>query len=256
MCGRAILISGVEEIAELFGVSAAPIGPFPIGPIGPRFNVAPGQDVAVVRSVAAPPSSFPLLPPAAAGRELALVRWGLVPWWSKDGKTSGKTIQARGETVARAPAFRDAFKSRRCLVILDGFYEWSGTGKSRRPHHVKLADGGPFAVGGVWDRWSSPEGVRLETCAVVTTAAQGPIGRLHDRMPLVLDRHEHDRWLEAPPGEVSAILEDARARQALAERFVVTPVSTWVNDVRHDDARCLEPAADPPEPAQTTLRFG
>lgn len=249
MCGRATLITGVEEIAEIFGVEPIPLGP-------PRFNVAPGQDLAVVRPSS---SSSP-----ASSRELALVRWGLVPWWSKDGKMSGKTIQARGETVARAPAFRDAFKSRRCLVVVDGFYEWSGTGKARQPHHITLGGGGPFAIAGVWDSWKSPDGVRLETCAVVTTAARGAIQRLHDRMPLVLEGEERDRWLSPSPEEASALVTDAGAREAMATRLVVVPVSTWVNDVRHEDPRCIEPAAvagmtaaepEPEAPGQTTLPF-
>lgn len=164
----------------------------------------------------------------------------------------GKTIQARGETLARAPAFRDAFKARRCLVVVDGFYEWSGTGKDRQPHHVRLAEGGPFAIAGVWDSWKSPTGTRLETCAVVTTASRGPIRRLHDRMPLVLDGDERDRWLTASPEDAGTLVGDTRAREARAERFVVRPVSTWVNDFRHDDPRCLEgpeePWPSPPAP--------
>ena len=246
MCGRAILTSPVEDIAEAFGVSAIPIGP-------PRFNVAPGQDLVIVRAR-----------PTTA-RELAIVRWGLVPWWSKDGpssprgcagpKVGGRFVQARGETVATAPAFRDAFTSKRCLVIVDGFYEWSGTkGKAdRQPHRVRLADGRPFAIAGVWDSWKAPDGSILETCAVVTTASRGPVAELHDRMPLVLDRAARERWLTAPAAD---------ARDLVAEpspvELVVVPVSSWVNDVRHDDARCLEPAlpreaAAPPR--QTTLRF-
>ena len=239
MCGRATLVTGVEEVAEIFGVVPVPIGP-------PRFNMSPGQDVPVVRP-APPPSGLagPSEGPADASgaRELAMVRWGLVPWWSKDGKMSGKTIQARGETVARAPAFRDAFKSRRCLVVVDGFYEWSGTGKARRPHHITLPDGRPFAIAGVWESWKSPAGARLETCAVVTTAARGPVVPLHDRMPLVLTDEERDRWLSPSPDDARAVLADAGAHQAVAERFVVVPVSTWVNDVRHDDERCVAPAS-------------
>lgn len=241
MCGRATLVTGVEEIAEIFGVVPIPIGPA-------RFNMSPGQDVPVVRP--APPSSTGAADggadagtEAGGARELSMVRWGLVPWWSKDGKMSGKTIQARGETVARAPAFRDAFKNRRCLVVVDGFYEWSGTGKARQPHHVTLPGGRPFAIAGVWESWKSPTGTRLETCAVVTTAARGPVERLHDRMPLVLTEEERDRWLSPSPDDARAVLADAGSHEAVAERFVVVPVSTWVNDVRHDDARCIAPVS-------------
>jgi putative SOS response-associated peptidase YedK len=245
MCGRATLVTGADEIAEVFGVAPIPIGP-------PRFNLAPGQDLLVLRPVGAPSPALPPSPAPSPARQLAFARWGLVPWWSKDGKMSGKTIQARAETVARAPAFRDAFKSRRCLVVVDGFYEWSGSGKARQPHHVKLVQGGPFAIAGLWDSWRTPEGATLETCAVVTTAARGPVQQLHDRMPLMLGPEARDRWLSASPDDALAVLE---AREPLAENVVVTPVSTWVNDVRHDDPRCLEPAAEPAGPAQTTLRF-
>jgi putative SOS response-associated peptidase YedK len=242
MCGRAILVSSVEEIASMFGVDAIPIGP-------PRFNVAPGQDLVIVR--AKEPARVREGEPAEEpGRELAMARWGLVPWWSKDGKIAPKCIQARVETLAKAPAFRDSFKRRRCLVVVDGFYEWSGTGKSRHPHHIHRADRRPFAIAAIWDYWQSPiDGSVIQTCAVVTTAARGPIAALHDRMPLVLDDDERERWL-------TTSAEDAGAVASGGDRLVVVPVSTWVNDVGHDDAHCLEaPGTEPVAPAQTTLRF-
>ena len=159
----------------------------------------------------------------------------------------------------QGPAFRDAFKSRRCLVVVDGFYEWSGTGKSRQPHYIHLAGTGPFAIAAVWDSWKSPEGALLETCAVVTTASRGPVAQLHDRMPLVLGPEARERWLTASPEEARDVV-----REAEAERFLVVPVSTWVNDVKHDDSRCLEPfvraeaeeRAQPPAARQTAFRFG
>jgi putative SOS response-associated peptidase YedK len=239
MCGRAILVSSVEDIAEMFAIPA--FSPDLARP--PRFNVAPGQDVLVLRD--APSSTHD------GGRELALLRWGLVPWWSKDTKIAGKCIQARAETLAKAPAFRDAFKSRRCLVVVDGFYEWSGTGKNRQPHYVHLAGAGPFAIAAVWDSWKSPEGTPLETCAVVTTAARGPVAQLHDRMPLVLGPDARERWLTASPEDARHVVSEGEA-----ERFLVVPVSTWVNDVKHDDPRCLEARAQPPAPRQTAFRFG
>jgi len=244
MCGRATLISPADEIAEAFGVPLIPLGP-------PRFNVAPGQEVVIVRAGSAAP------------RELALVRWGLVPWWSKDPKGSAKAIQARAETVTRAPGFRDAWKRHRCVMVVDGFYEWSGeragrgkhSAASRIPHHIRLAQGGPFAIAGVWDSWHSPEGTRLETAAVLTTAAHGAITQLHDRMPLVLDAEGRDRWLSVSDDEARTVLTDAVAQEARAAELVVMPVSTWVNDVRHDDPGCLAAPEPPRLPAQTTLRF-
>jgi putative SOS response-associated peptidase YedK len=234
MCGRAILVTSVEEIAEMFGVDPIPIGP-------PRFNVAPGQDVVAVRRALSSHAHEP------ERRELAMLRWGLVPW-SKDGKVKSRTIQARIETIARAPTYRDAFRTRRCLVVVDGFYEWSGTGHHRHPHHIQLESQKPFAIGGIWDTFQADDGSLLESCAVVTTAARGPVAALHDRMPLVLDDEARERWLTASP-------EDAQSMAPNAEHLVVFPVSTWVNDVRNDDPRCLLSPEDGPKPAQTTLPF-
>lgn len=229
----------------MFGVDAIPIGP-------PRYNVAPGQDLVIVRTkpLSRPPAVPSAGPASAPPRELAMARWGLVPWWPKDGKIAQKCIQARAETIAKAPAFRDSFKNRRCLVVVDGFYEWSGTGKNRHPHHVHREDGRPFAIAGIWDYWQSPEDDSvIPTCAVVTTGARGAIAELHDRMPLVLDGDERERWLTASAEEATAVTGGG-------DRLVVVPVSTWVNDVRHDDPHCLEaPGTEPVAPAQTTLRF-
>ncbi|MDB4936492.1 MAG: hypothetical protein JWP87_3464 [Labilithrix sp.] len=234
MCGRAILVSSVEDIAEIFGLAPIPIGP-------PRFNVAPGQDVLAVRRASSSSAREP------ETRELAMLRWGLVPW-SKDGKPKSKTIQARIETIARAPTYREAFRMRRCLVIVDGFYEWSGTGQHRHPHHVRLESKKPFAIGGIWDVFQADDGSLLESCAVVTTPAQGPIAALHDRMPLVLDDESRERWMTASPDEAQRMI-------ATTDRLVVLPVSTWVNDVRNDDPRCLLSPEEGPKPAQTTLPF-
>jgi putative SOS response-associated peptidase YedK len=238
MCGRATLTTPVEQIAEAFGVDAVPIGP-------PRYNVAPGQPIVVVRH----------------GREvdeLALLKWGLLPWWSKSEKTKKPLVQARAETVATAPAFRDAFKARRCLVVVDGFYEWKTLGKERVPHHVHRQDGALFALAGVWDRWKSADGEIVETCAVVTTDAHGAVRDLHDRMPLVLEGEARDVWLHGSAEDASALVAGAsRSQEAVASALDVAPVSKWVNDVRHDDPRCLEPpVAEPDAPAAHDGQLG
>ena len=194
-----------------------------------RYNVAPGDDVlAVVR-------------PRDAEPEATLLRWGLVPYWASDPKEIGvKTINARAETVAERPAYRDAFARRRCLIVADGFYEWSaGT-----PHWITRADGAPFAFAGLWASWR-PRGEDdvepLRTCAIVTTAAAGPVRDLHDRMPVILDPAGEGRWMDpaTPADELHALL--AESRQPLQAR----PVSRNVNDARHDAPDCL----DPPEQA-------
>jgi putative SOS response-associated peptidase YedK len=195
-----------------------------------RYNVAPGDDVlAVVR-------------PRDAEPEGALLRWGLVPFWARSpGEVAAKTINARAETVAERPAYRDAFARRRCLIVADGFFEWSaGT-----PHWITREDGAPFAFAGLWASWRPRDADKdvepLRSCAIVTTAAAGPVRELHDRMPVILSRADEERWLdpEVPAGELHALL--AAGGPALMTR----PVSRNVNDARHDAPDCL----DPPEQA-------
>jgi putative SOS response-associated peptidase YedK len=194
-----------------------------------RYNVAPGDDVLAV--VQRPD----------AGPEGALLRWGLVPHWAgKPSEMAAKTINARAETVAERPAYRDAFARRRCLILADGFYEWSaGT-----PHWITREDGAPFAFAGLWASWRprEPDGVEpLRSCAIVTTAAAGPVSALHDRMPVILDPDDEARWLDpaSPAAQLHALLAPAGPRLAFR------PVSRNVNDACHDAPDCL----DPPEQA-------
>jgi putative SOS response-associated peptidase YedK len=195
-----------------------------------RYNVAPGDDVLAV------------LRPRDGEPEGALLRWGLVPFWARSpGEVAAKTINARAETVAERPAYRDAFARRRCLIVADGFFEWSaGT-----PHWITREDGAPFAFAGLWASWRPRDAgddiEPLRSCAIVTTAAAGPVSELHDRMPVILARDDEERWLdpEAPAEELHALL--AEAGPSLATR----PVSRNVNDARHDAPDCL----DPPEQA-------
>ena len=194
-----------------------------------RYNVAPGDDVlAVVR-------------PREGEPEGALLRWGLVPYWASDPTQIGvKTINARAETVAERPAFRDAFARRRCLVVADGFYEWSaGT-----PHWITRADGAPFAFAGLWASWrprGSDDVEPLRTCTIVTTAAAGAVRDLHDRMPVILDPADEAHWLDpaTEADDLHALLGPA------GPPLEVRPVSRNVNDARHDAPDCL----DPPEQA-------
>jgi putative SOS response-associated peptidase YedK len=205
---------------------------FPIGErleVRRRYNVAPGDDVlAVVRREESRP-------------EGALLRWGLVPFWAKDPRELGvKTINARAETVAERPVYRDAFARRRCLILADGFYEWSaGT-----PHWITREDGEPFAFAGLWATWrprDEEDGAPLRSCSIVTTAAAGPIRDLHDRMPVILAPDVEHVWLDpaTPEPELHELLA------APAATLVHRPVSRNVNDARHDEPDCL----DPPEQA-------
>ncbi len=203
---------------------------FPIGErldVRRRYNVAPGDDVlAVVHRT---------------GPEGALLRWGLVPHWASDPREVGvTTINARAESVAARPAFRDAFARRRCLVVADGFYEWaSGT-----PHWITRADGELFAFAGLWASWR-PKGADdvepLRSCSIVTTAGAGPVRELHDRMPVILAPGAEKPWID--PRTPEATLHELLA--APTTELVARPVGRAVNDARHDAPDCL----DPPEQA-------
>ena len=197
-----------------------------------RYNVAPGDDVLAVvqRDENAPP-------------EGALLRWGLVPFWAADPKELGvRTINARAESLADRPAYREPFERRRCLVLADGFYEWAGG----VPHWVTRADGEPFAFAGLWSSWR-PKGAAhevepLRSCAIVTTAAAGPVRDLHDRMPVVLERSQEALWVD-PASE--SVARHAVCSPEAAPALEYRPVSLAVNDARHDAPDCL----DPPEQA-------
>jgi putative SOS response-associated peptidase YedK len=224
MCGRYLITSPAEALRQIFGFA----GPAPNLP--PRWNVAPTDRVPVIRR-------------EAAGRTLSVLRWGLVPSWAKDLAVGSRMINARGESVAEKPAYRDAFRARRCLVPADGFYEWlEGPGAPKNPIMFTLRGGKPFAFAGLWEHWRSPAGEAVETFTIVNTAAAGAMTAYHHRVPVVLDPKDYDAWLDvgldatplvkAPPGDW----------------FVATPVSTYVNNVRNDDAGCIAPYVAPPEP--------
>jgi len=211
MCGRATLVTAIDSIAEQLGVEPIPEAKGP-----PRYNLAPGTPALVLKE-----------------EGLAMLDWGLRPFWSKK-----PYIQARAETVASK--FGDAFASRRCLMIVDGFYEWSSPPEGKRqPHHVHLPDGRVFCIAAVWEGSSF---------AVLTTEARGAIASIHDRMPLIVSPADRRAWLAGSPDEARAVLGHA-PRSDLA----VTPVSMRVNDVKNDDPGCLAPAGS--DPGQIGLPF-
>jgi putative SOS response-associated peptidase YedK len=192
----------------------------------PRYNIAPSQNVPIVRQVTA--------------REMVMVRWGLVPSWTDDLKIGYKLINARGETVATTPGYRSAFRHRRCLIPADGFYEWKKVGKTKQPFHIHLTDNSPFAFAGLWEYWESAEGESVESCTIVTTTANELIKPLHDRMPVILDPENYDRWLDSQ-------FHDPEALQALLvpysdEAMTAVSVSSFVGNARHEGPQCLEPA--------------
>jgi putative SOS response-associated peptidase YedK len=238
MCGRFLLHSPLAELQRAFRFAGRPN-------LEPRFNVAPTQRVAIVRLAAGDGGT--------SRRELALVRWGLVPAWAKDPAIGSRMINARAEGIAGKPAFRAAFRQRRALVPADGFYEWKRMeGGRKQPMLVRRRDRRPFAFAGLWESWRGPDGAPLETMTIVTTEPNGLMAGIHDRMPVILGEDDHEAWLD--PGRPGGA---ALLRPCPAGWLEAVPVSTRVNSPRNDDAALVEPEpepADEPEAAaQGTL---
>ena len=211
MCGRYRLARKKEILAEVFDVGDD-------DDWSPRYNIAPSQSVPVVRQDATRPV-----------RSFSLIRWGLIPFWAKDAKAGYKMINARAETIAEKPAFREPLLSRRCLIPADGFYEWSKFSKGKSPFCFTLADDSVFAFAGIWDRWKNPERELVETCSIITTSANALLSDIHDRMPVILKGEDHDRWLDPGFKQVDDILDLLKPYQADSMRRY--RVSSRVNSV-------------------------
>lgn len=221
MCGRFTLITPAEALAEQFQL-------FEIPSLAPRYNIAPTQPVAAVRRV-----------PGDGQRELVLLRWGLVPFWAKDPGIGARMINARSETVAEKPAFRAAFRRRRCLVPADGFYEWRRLERGKQPFYVRLRDERPFAFAGLWERWEGPDETAIDSCTLLTTEPNDLIRPVHSRMPVILSPKDYDLWLD--PGVQKAELLQPLLRPYPSEGMLAYPISTWVNKPKNDSPRCIEP---------------
>jgi putative SOS response-associated peptidase YedK len=221
MCGRFTLEKSLGELGSLFQVGNLP-------DLWERYNIAPTQPVAVIRAA-----------PDQEGRELALMRWGLIPAWSKEPGGGPLLINARAETAAEKPAFRAALRYRRCLVPADGFFEWQRLGSEKHPFHMRRTDGAPFALAGLWESWHSPDGSVLESCALLTIEANELMRPIHDRMPVILDPPDFDLWLDPDVQDVRMI--QPLLRPYPAEAMVAFPVSSVVNNARNDDPQCVLP---------------
>lgn len=236
MCGRYLLISPIEALRRVFGVPGASIN------LAPRWNIAPTTDCLALRR------------DESGVRRFSLLRWGLVPAWARDASGASRMINARGETVADKPAYREAFRKRRCLIPADGFYEWPEAGEDRRPVLFRRADRGPFAFAGLWECWRQPDGAALETFTIVNTEASGAMRAFHHRVPIVLDESQQRLWLDPAADPAPLVAGPA------FEDFEATRVGTHVNSVRNDDEGCialagpLPPAAPPPPRAASTTR--
>ncbi|MCG8592798.1 MAG: SOS response-associated peptidase [Kiloniellales bacterium] len=236
MCGRYTLTTPLEGLRDVFLFEESPN-------LAPRYNIAPTQEVPAVR-----------LGPEDGRRHLVPLRWGLIPSWAKEVSIGSRMINARAESVAEKPAFRTAFRQRRCLIPADGFYEWQARPSGpKQPYYIAQAAGGPFAFAGLWERWTDGEsGEALESFTIVTTAASRRLEALHHRMPVILAPADHAAWLDPASG---ADALQALLRPAPEAAFVAAPVSTRVNAVRNDDPSLIEPAAPledgavDPEPA-------
>lgn len=219
MCGRFAFYSPHEAVARFFGVADAP-------EIEPRYNIAPTQFVAAVRESGGP-------------REVAMLYWGLVPSWAKEKSIGVRMINARSETLAEKPSFRNAWKRRRCLVLADGYYEWQRSGATKQPYFISFAGGMPFGMAGLWERWRDPgSGEPLESCCIVTTSPAPAIAHVHDRMPVIIPSGAYAEWLD--PDNVAT---DRLARLLApcgAPGLQARPVSRRVNNARNQGAGLLE----------------
>jgi putative SOS response-associated peptidase YedK len=225
MCGRFTLHTAPGLLAELFDLPAEPY-------LAPRYNIAPTQPVAIVRTQG-----------ADAAREWALVHWGLIPSWSKDPSIGARLINARAETVEEKPSFRAAFRRRRCLIPTDGFYEWQRVGKAKQPYYITLEEGAPFAFAGLWETWVGPDGSALDSCTIVTTEANALMEPLHTRMPVIVDPEDYGLWLgrgaETPKDELGGLVDLLRPYPP--ERMAARTVSKYVNSPFNEGAECIAP---------------
>jgi putative SOS response-associated peptidase YedK len=221
MCGRYAVTTVPEAMRALFRYLNQPNFPA-------RYNIAPTQPVPIVRVF-------------EGKREFALVRWGLIPSWVKDPRGFSLLFNARGESAAEKPAFRNAMKRRRCLFPADGFYEWKQDGKNKRPYFVHLKAGGPMAFAGLWESWMGPNGEEVETAAIVTTAASREIAHIHDRMPVIVPPEAFDFWLDPNVDAEMAAAMIAPAPNGSLESY---PVSSAVNRVANDALDLLAPLSE------------
>ena len=220
MCGRYSLISDLQDLARQFEFDGSGFEH------SPRYNVAPTQSVLTVTN--------------REGRQAEYMRWGLIPSWAKDATIGNRMINARGETVAQKPSFRNALQRRRCLVLADGFYEWQKVAKGKRPMRIVLKSREPFAFAGLWESWRDPEGETIRSCAIVTTQANDLLSPIHERMPVILPRELEEFWLDGDVTD-SGALTDVLAPYP-DETMDYYQVSTLVNKATNNGPDLIVPA--------------
>jgi len=221
VCGRFGLFVAPEVLEEYFGLDAL------VAAVEPRYNLTPGRAVAAVRE-------------REGQLRLDALQWGLIPFWAKDTTIGRRLVNARLDSVAQKPAFREAWQRRRCLIPASGFYEWSERkGGRKRPHFIRPADEPLLALAGLWERWRTPSGGELETCVIVTADANAQLAPVHDRMPLLIPRDAQALWLD-PRSSLEDVLKVAARPPALE----VHPVGFGVNDPKNDDETLIAPVAE------------
>lgn len=222
MCGRYTLRTHLNQLLQLYAAQSQIEWE-------PRYNIAPTQQVAAVRSI-----------PDSTSRELVLLRWGLVPAWADDLKIGNHMINARAETLAEKPSFKTALRRRRCLVLADGFYEWRQEGKVKQPLFIRMKDAKPFAFAGLWERWTK-SGSPIETCTIITTNANTLMSELHDRMPVILSPVAADVWLDQEIEQPELLL--SLLGPYPDDEMEAYPVSTLVNSPKNESSECIVPIA-------------
>ena len=223
MCGRFTLTVDTSELQQSFPWLNVPDG------IQPRYNIAPTQPVAVV--------------PNDGKSTLDFFNWGLVPSWAKDPEIGNHLINARAETLAEKPAFRSAFRRRRCLILADGFYEWRQIPgqKAKMPMYIRMKDEKPFGFAGLWEVWHSADGSKILSCAIITTAPNALMQPIHNRMPAILSERDYPAWLaqgEVDPKDLQGLIHPYRE-----EEMIAFPVSRVVNSPANESAECIQPLA-------------
>jgi putative SOS response-associated peptidase YedK len=221
MCGRFTLRTRLNQLLQMFGIE-------PQLEWEPRFNIAPSQSILAIRNDL-----------SGGHRELATLRWGLIPSWADDPSIGNRLINARAETLATKPSFRSALKSRRCLVIADGFYEWKKSGKAKQPYFIQMADERPFVFAGLWDCWTK-QSPAVESCTIITTTPNVLMADIHDRMPVILSEDAAKTWLGG--GVDNTELLTSLLTPYPADQMTAYPVSPLVNSPQHDSAECIQPA--------------
>lgn len=219
MCGRFTMTVGNAEIMKRFHVDQLLFEPLA------SFNIAPSQIVPAIIN--------------EGTNKLVAFKWGLIPSWAKDPHVGSKMINARSETAARKPAFRTAFKKRRCLVVADGFYEWKHEGKKKIPYYIRLKSGELFGFAGLYDCWSSPEGEEIKTCTILTTEANELLQSIHDRMPVIIDAEYEALWLSPTINNMNQL--QSLLKPFSSEKLILYPVTGAVGRPDYNTPECIAP---------------